>query len=147
MSRSLAFVEKTFDELTVRELHDLLRLRIDVFVVEQACPYPELDGRDPAASHLLVFDEGEGERELVAYARWYPKADRVVLGRIVVAADHRERGLGRQLVDEALSRIGDRTVEIWAQSRLEAYYRRMGFRTVGLPFDDWGVLHVEMEKD
>jgi ElaA protein len=140
----LDLVQKSFDELAPRELHDVLRLRVDTFVVEQACAYPELDGRDPESTHLLALEGGR----LVAYARWYPKAkgDAIVLGRIVVAPEARGRELGKALVEEALARIGDRPVEIWAQARLEPYYRRLGFRTTGQPFDDWGVLHVEMKR-
>lgn len=140
---ALRYVQKDFEELTPRELHDLLRLRTDVFVVEQACPYPEVDGRDPESAHLLAY---EGD-ELAAYARWYEDEERTVMGRIVVVPSARGRGVGRDLVEEALDRIGRRSVFIHAQSRLEAYYRDLGFRTVGDPYDDYGVLHVPMIRD
>ena len=142
MSGDVELLQKPFDELTLRELHDLLKLRVDTFVVEQACAYPEVDERDPESTHLLAK---RGDR-LVGYCRWYPKGESVVLGRIVVAPEERGHELGRRIVEEALARIGDRPVEIWAQARLEGYYRKLGFRTTGQPFDDWGVLHVEMRR-
>ena len=142
-SRAGRYVQKAFQELTPGELHDLLRLRTDVFVVEQACPYPEVDGRDPESVHLLRFDDGE----FTAYCRWYEEEERTVLGRIVVAGSFRGEGIGRELVEEALTRIGPGPVFISAQSRLEAYYRNLGFRTVGDPYDDFGVLHVPMIRD
>jgi ElaA protein len=131
-----------FEGLSARQLHDVLRLRCDVFVVEQECPYPEVDGRDLESLHLLATQEGR----LAAYCRWYEDADRVVLGRIVVSRAVRGQGWGRALTREALRRIGARTVRVHAQTRLDGFYRALGFTPVGLPYDDFGVPHVRMDR-
>jgi ElaA protein len=131
-----------FEGLSTRQLHDVLQLRGDVFVVEQECPYPEVDGRDPEALHLLGTHEGR----LAAYCRWFAEDERTVLGRIVVAREGRGRGWGRALTREALRRIGNRTVRVHAQTRLDSFYRSLGFEPVGAPYDDFGVPHVRMDR-
>lgn len=131
-----------FEGLSTRQLHDVLRLRSDVFVVEQECAYPEVDGRDPEAQHLLGTHDGR----LAAYCRWYEEGGRIVLGRIVVAAASRGRGWGRALTREALRRIGDRPVRVHAQTRLDGFYRALGFTPVGPSYDDFGVPHVRMDR-
>lgn len=132
-----------FVELTTGELHDLLRLRCDVFVVEQRCVYPEIDGRDPRAIHLLGLEGGR----LTAYARWLPEGEAVRLGRIVVAPESRGGGRGEELVVRALEEIGPRPVVIHAQAPLEKWYARLGFRTVSEPFDEDGIPHVVMRRE
>jgi len=142
----MRFLAKSFDELSSDELYDLLRLRAEVFVVEQECPYQDLDGLDREAVHLLGVEEGRVE----AYARWYPEGDHVRLGRIVTSPRVRGRGHGRELVTEALRRIaaeqpGD-PVLIHAQAYLEGFYRELGFETRGEPFDEDGIPHVGMVR-
>ena len=113
-----------------------------MFVVEQECPYPELDGHDPEAMHLL----GRLGSELIAYGRWYLEGDIAVLGRILTRIDHRRRGLARALVAAALDAIGEREVRICAQTYLEGFYRELGFETVSEPYDDHGIAHVDMVR-
>jgi ElaA protein len=136
------FSQKSFAELTTPELHEILALRVAVFVVEQACAYPELDGRDPESIHLLGIVDGR----LAAYARWYPTAGATILGRIVVEPELRGRGLGRRVTGEALRRIGPGEVRVSAQLYLEPFYRGLGFETVSSPYDDYGVAHVDMVR-
>ena len=131
---------KTFAELTPGELHDLLRLRTDVFVVEQNCAYPELDGKDPDSTHLLGYIDSE----LAAYARWYDDGPVVVLGRIVVRTDLRGRGEGRRLMEHVFEAVGKRPIRISAQKQLERYYAVLGFETASEPYDDFGIPHVDM---
>lgn len=133
-----------FEELDASTLYALLRLRIDVFVVEQSCPYPELDGRDvePAARHWWV-DEGGGP---VCYLRVLGEADGSTrIGRVVTRPDARGRGLAAHLIRRALD--GDdcpRPVHVAAQAHLAAWYTRLGFRAAGPVYDEDGIPHVPM---
>lgn len=137
-----AVESKPFAALSLRELHDLLKLRCDVFVVEQRCAYAELDGRDPEAVHA----QGRLDGELVACARWYTEGAAVRLGRVAVSPGHRGRGYGRRMVAAALEVLGEAPVQVHAQRYLEAFYTSFGFRVTGEPFDDHGVPHVPMQR-
>lgn len=139
---------RTFDALTARELHDALALRQRVFVVEQACVYQDVDGKDPSALHLLARD---GE-ELVAYARILPpgaRFDVAAIGRVVVAPERRGEGLARALMIEAIriarEHHGPR-VALSAQEHLEAFYASVGFVRVGDVYDEDGIPHVDMRR-
>ena len=143
----MTYVCRPFSELTVYQLHDLLRLRCDVFVVEQACVYPDIDGQDPHSRHLLGYAGGR----LELCCRWYEESQgedggSVVLGRIVTSSRCRGQGLGAQLMREALERIGPRRVMLSAQAHLEDFYHRFGFNARGEPYDDAGIPHVDMVR-
>ena len=140
-----------FNELTADDLYAVVRLRESVFIVEQNCPYPDADGRDPNAWHLLGWLQGSSERKLVAYARIFEPGVRYregSLGRIVTAPDVRGTGLGRALMAEALRRIESlapgQLIKIAAQRRLENFYLAFGFRTVSPPYEEDGIIHVDM---
>lgn len=131
-----------FDELGVRTFHDIVRLRLDAFVVEQRCPYPELDGRDllPTTRHLWIEEGGA----VVAYLRLYPGADGSTwIGRVVTAADQRRQGLGALLMRTALE-TAPRPVRISAQTRLAEWYAGQGFVRSGNDFVEDGILHTPM---
>ena len=136
-----------FSELGTKLLYDVLRLRVDVFVVEQNCPYPEVDGRDPDALHL-VGQQADGT--VAAYARIFPpQADGVPhIGRVVVAMQHRGIGLGQRVMQEAFQvlreRYGSRRSAIAAQTYLQHFYMDLGYVRTG---DDYlwdGIPHVDM---
>ena len=136
-----------FDELSPREIHDLYRARAAVFVVEQDCAFQDLDGADPQCRHLLGYD---GKR-LVAYCRLVPPGVKYAepsIGRIATTLDVRRTGLGRQLVREALAHAErlwpGRAIRIGAQQRLERFYEAFGFATASAPYDEDGIMHVEM---
>jgi ElaA protein len=141
-----------FGDLTIEDLYAVVRLREAVFIVEQNCPYPDADGRDPSAWHLLGWS-GDGERRLVAYARVFEPGVRYTegsIGRIVSAPEVRGTGLGKALVVEGLRRLeslapGER-IKIAAQRRLEEFYRRFGFTTVSEPYEEDGIMHVDMTR-
>jgi ElaA protein len=133
-----------FNELDAPTLYALLRLRVDVFVVEQACPYPELDGRDtePQTQHLWVQDAGT----VVAYLRVLedPAASRI--GRVCVALEARGQGVAERLMQEALVRTTGPVV-LDAQSHLANWYARLGFLVDGARFVEDGIPHVPMRLD
>ena len=138
-----------FEELTPRELHDLLRLRAEVFVVEQACAFQDVDGADPAAWHLL----GARGTDLVAYSRLIPagiKFAEASIGRVVTAPALRGTGFGRELMRESLARADKlwpgQPIRIGAQHRLERFYNEYGFVKASEPYDEDGILHIEMVK-
>jgi ElaA protein len=132
-----------FEALTAADLYELLRFRQSIFVVEQRCPYPDLDGLDQAAWHLLARADGA----LVGCLRLIPQPLRI--GRVAVAAPMRGRGLARGLMNEALSlcrrRYPGLPVALTAQTYLVPFYRSFGFEPTGEPFDDFGLTHIDME--
>jgi ElaA protein len=130
-----------FAELPPRRFHDIVRLRESVFVVEQDCPYHELDGRDVLSDTLHLWIE-EGD-EVVCYLRLYPGSDADWIGRVVTAADHRGRGLAAHLLRDALRRAG-RPVRLSAQTRLAGWYERFGFLSCGPDFEEDGIMHTPM---
>lgn len=136
-----------FDALTTAELYAVLQLRSEVFVVEQACVFQDMDGADQAAMHLL----GRLNGELVGYARCIPsgvKFSEASLGRIVTRDSVRGTGVGHQLVDEAVACLtrqwGAQSIRIGAQARLEQFYRQHGFICTGNSYLEDGIAHVEM---
>ncbi|AYY13405.1 GNAT family N-acetyltransferase [Actinobacteria bacterium YIM 96077] len=132
-------------QLDVPTLYALLALRVDVFVVEQQCPYSELDGRDlePGALHLW-FDHDDSP---VAYLRLLTDPDGTCrIGRVLVLPAARGTGLAGQLMDAALARVGQRRCVLHAQSHLVEFYRRYGFSPTGPEFLDDGIPHVPMAR-
>ncbi|WP_422738979.1 GNAT family N-acetyltransferase [Micromonospora sp. WMMD729] len=135
-----------FADLDARTLHDLLKLRIDVFVVEQNCPYPELDGRDvePGTRHVWLTD---GDAPL-AYLRILADPDGVArIGRVVVAPAARGGGHAGRLMAAALDLVGDRPSVLEAQSHLVAFYARHGFTVSGPEYVEDGIPHTPMRRD
>jgi ElaA protein len=139
----LAVHAAAFDELDPLTLYRLLQLRVAVFVVEQACPYPELDGRDlePATVHLWVERDGEPE----AYLRILQEADGTArIGRVVTARERRGVGLAAGLMRHALTLTEPAAVVLNAQSYLTGWYEDLGFEVDGPEFMDDGILHTPM---
>lgn len=133
-------------ELDARTLHDLLKLRVDVFVVEQNCPYPELDGRDvePGTRHVWLTD-GDAP---VAYLRILADPDGVArIGRVVVAPSARGGGHAGRLMTAALELIGEQPSVLEAQSHLVAFYGRHGFTASGPEYVEDGIPHTPMRRD
>ena len=137
-----------FDQLTTAQLYRLLRLRQQVFVIEQNCPYLDADGLDPQAWHLLGCDPQAG---LVAYLRVLPPGlvcSETAIGRVITDPAWRGRGLGQELFARGVSLAGrqfpGRPIRISAQQRLERFYCRAGFRAVGEPYLEDGIPHIAM---
>lgn len=136
-----------FDELSPREAHDIFQLRVDVFVMEQNCPFQDIDGADLDAWHLL----GRREGQLIAYARLIPagiKFTEPSIGRVITRQTVRGTGLGRELMKEALARSDalwpGQAVRIGAQHRLEKFYQSLGFATASGIYIEDGIPHIEM---
>jgi ElaA protein len=136
-------------DLEPRTLYDILRLRVEVFVVEQACPYSELDGRDleDGARHYWLGGSGQPEPVLgcVRLLR-EPGAD-FRIGRLCTARPARGRGLGRRLMEAALAEVGDDGCVLDSQEHLAGFYAGYGFRPTGPAYDWDGVAHVPMRRD
>ncbi len=135
------------EQLTARQLHDVLQLRSEVFVLEQQCIFQDIDGLDMQAMHLL----GQGDGELLAYARCLPAGARygeASIGRVVTRQHARGHGLGHLLIAQALRSVstlwGAQAIRIGAQAHLEKYYSAHGFVDVGKPYVEDGIDHLEM---
>jgi ElaA protein len=139
-------------ELTVPSLYALLKLRCEVFVVEQTCPYQDIDGDDLVGEnrHILGWKEGE----LVAYARILKSADDfdpVVIGRVIISARARGEKLGYQLMEKTLASCEkqwpDRALYLGAQAHLQSFYAHFGFAPVTEVYDEDGIPHVGMARE
>jgi ElaA protein len=138
-----------FDELDVATLYALLRLRVDVFVVEQHCAYPDLDGRDaePGARHLWLAGEMDGPSTPLACLRLLAEPDGSArIGRVAVSPPARGAGLARRLMEAALLEIGDRPCVLDAQVNLVGFYRSLGFQVTGPEYLEDGIPHVPMRR-
>jgi ElaA protein len=131
-------------EITATDLYALLALRVDVFVVEQECPYHELDGRDLLAStlHLWVDDE-RGPR---AGLRLLDDPQGRRIGRVVTRKDQRGLGLGRQIMEWAHEVTGSHVTVLDGQSHLRAFYEGLGYEVTGPEFIEDGIPHVPMRR-
>jgi ElaA protein len=135
-----------FTGLPAGLLYEVLRFRQAIFVVEQACAYPDLDGLDRRAHHLLLHADGA----LAGYLRLVPHPDehRVSIGRVAVGPSFRHRGFAGRLMTAALSRCArdwpGLAVGLSAQAHLTSFYESLGFGAIAPPYDDYGVPHIEM---
>lgn len=146
---ALEFKWNRMDSLSTMDLYEILKEREAVFVVEQQCAYQEVDGCDPQSWHLRVYADGA----LAAYARVVDpglKYEEPSIGRVLTLAAFRSLKIGRALVAEAIAFTEKthpgRGIRIGAQARLEGFYASLGFRSVGEPYDEDGILHVDMVK-
>ena len=145
----IAWAKSSFEALSPLDVHDILRLRQDVFIVEQNCVFHEIDGRDPLAAHVL----GRRDGRLVAYARIFPPgvvAQEASIGRIVTDPSVRGTGLGHELFRESL-RLTERiapgaAIRLAAQHHLEGFYGAYGFVGVGDKYIEDGIYHLDMVR-
>lgn len=138
---------KTFGELTTAELYEILRIRAEVFVVEQTCVYQDLDLKDKRAYHVFVEENGE----IIAYLRVLEKDvsyPEISIGRVLVKETYRGRGLARKLMQRAVSFIEEvlreNEIRISAQKYLLKFYESLGFTMVSEVYQEDGIEHVEM---
>ncbi|MEK6805117.1 MAG: GNAT family N-acetyltransferase [Pseudomonadota bacterium] len=137
-----------WQELSPDALHAFLKLRSDIFVVEQNCVFSDMDGRDPACEHLCGF-EGEA---LVAYLRLVPpglKSDIPALGRLVVVKEQRRKGHSRKAIELGLARCAERyprlPVRAQAQAHLAPFYQTLGFTPSSAQYMEDGIPHIDMQ--
>ena len=135
------------DRLDPAAMYGLLRLRIDVFVVEQACPWQDLDGRDldPSTTHFWFAPAGHHNRP-IGCLRLLREPACWRIGRVCVARSARGRGLGGALMRAALDEVGDQPCVLDAQSYLVGYYESFGFVVSGEEFVEDGIPHLPMRR-
>ena len=133
---------KSFEELGINELYEILRLRVDVFVVEQNCPYPDIDGVDNDAFHIFGKEDGE----IGAYARIYKENNEIHLGRVI--AKIRGQGHGNIILNQAIKaaydKYGNEKIHIEAQTYAKDFYAKAGFEQRSEAFMMDGIEHVKM---
>src|SRR5690606_5276676 len=140
---------KSFENLHVNQLYDLLQLRTEVFVLEQQCLYQDMDGLDRECHHLLIYESSDTAHQLVAYARLIPAGksfSECSIGRILTKTHG--LGLGKRLMQEALQWVnqlyGDADIRIGAQTYAIPFYEKFGFVSQGDTYDEDGIEHIEM---
>jgi ElaA protein len=147
---SLKWKIKEFESLSVNELYEILRLRSEIFVVEQNCVYLDLDGKDKKGLHLI----GEFEGKIVAYSRLFEPGisfDNASIGRVVVDAHYRNKKWGHELMREAIAGIknhfGQTKITIGAQLYLKNFYESLGFVQTSEMYLEDDIPHIEMKKE
>ena len=142
---SMELSVKSFYELSVDELYRILKLRVDVFVVEQNCPYEEIDDQDQEAIHLYLSDD----EKIEAYLRIIDEDDHAKIGRVI--AKKRRKGLGTTIMKEAI-RVCKEVLKkdkiiVEAQTYAREFYEKLGFRAISEPFDLDGIEHIKMIRE
>jgi len=137
---------KAFSALTVAEYHRIMTLRVAVFVVEQNCPYQEIDAIDLTANHFWM----EEDAKIIAYARIYQMGKNIHFGRVVVAPNARRQKRGTHFVQQVVDWIEEeypgQAIEISAQAHLQSFYEQFGFQTISERYLEDGIPHVDMRK-
>lgn len=135
---------KPFDKLTTQELFNIYKLRVDVFVVEQQCPYHEIDDIDLESYHIYLQNDTS---EILAYCRLYKMEDAYHIGRVI--ASERRKGYGTQIMKSAIEfaekTLHADTIIIEAQTYAKNFYEKLGFNQTSEPFDEDGIEHIQMK--
>ncbi len=145
---NIKYYIKKYNQLTTNEFHDIIALRINVFVVEQNCPYAELDGKDKKAIHIFGVDKYD---KIVAVARILPKGisyKELSIGRVATHLSVRHQKIGIELMQQCMAFIKcnypTEGVRISAQSHLEKFYTKFGFESTGKTYLEDNIPHTEM---
>ena len=153
LDKKLSWQFARFDDLAMRDWYAVSTARIDVFIMEQNCPFQDNDGADFFSWHLLGWHEVSGQRELAAYCRLVDPGVKFAepsIGRVITTRPFRRHGYGKQLMREALTRHDDLypglANRIGAQQRLEKFYGELGFTTSSDMYIEDGIPHVEMVR-
>lgn len=143
----MGWIVKTFQQLSTDELYKILKVRSEVFVVEQDCVYLDIDGHDQSAYHLYKEENGE----IIAYSRIFASGEfleEASIGRVIVIEKYRKIGLGKELLKEALTFLRDQlkesTVKIIAQNYLRKFYSSFGFEAISDVYIYDALPHVDM---
>ncbi|WP_374362785.1 GNAT family N-acetyltransferase [Pseudoduganella danionis] len=142
-----------FDDIPRLDWYQVLLQRQQVFILEQTCLYPDIDGCDPLCHHLMAWREIAGVRTLVAYLRCVPpgvKYAEMSLGRVLTTQAGRGSGIGHTLLAKAIPLAEalhpGHGFRIGAQAHLEKFYGSYGFRKVTEPYDEDGIMHIDMVR-
>jgi ElaA protein len=140
---------KAFQELTVNELYDLLKLRSEVFVVEQNCVFLDQDDKDQKCFHVLVYSDDL----LVAYSRLVPAGlsyPEIAIGRVITLLSARGKGLGKVAMELSIEYchklFGEGDIRLGAQTYAKGFYASLGFVADGAVYDEDGIEHIEMVR-
>ena len=140
---------KKFNELSIQELYSLLKLRSEIFVVEQDCVYQDLDGKDAKALHVI----GINNNEVVAYTRIFKPGDYfdiASIGRVAVHKDYRKYGYGKEIMQASINAVNEKfkeqQIKISAQTYLNKFYTELGFKAIGEGYLEDGIPHIQMVK-
>lgn len=138
-----------FGELDIQSLYEILQLRSAIFVVEQNCPYQDVDGKDRVAIHL----QGFCNNKLVAYSRLFKAGDCFLdasIGRVVVAAEYRRFGFGHELIDKSIQilkeKLGESRITISGQLYLKTFYESHGFVQTSDEYLEDNIPHIQMKR-
>lgn len=135
---------KHTNELTPKELIEILKQRVTVFVVEQNCPYQEVDNNDFDDLHVCLIED----HHLKAYTRIIDKGDHITFGRVLVVKEYRKDGLGRKIVqatiDEIRRRFPNKPIQIQAQAYLQDFYASFGFQAISEVYLEDNIPHLDM---
>lgn len=148
MNKEISFVLKNYEELSKQELYAILQLRAEVFVVEQECPYQDVDGKDDKALHVLGFKKNA----LVAYTRIFKANDyfdNASIGRVVVKKEQRSFKYGEALMHYSIavaSAHETEIIEISAQEYLKRFYNNLGFKQEGEGYLEDNIPHIRMKR-
>lgn len=138
---------KKFAELTTDELYEILKIRTEVFIVEQHCAYQDIDSKDKESYHLFLKEQ----ESITAYMRILPRGisyKELSFGRVLVKENHRKKGLAKEMVQKAITfiteHLNEKEIRISAQSYLQKFYETFGFRQVSDIYLEDGIKHMEM---
>lgn len=146
----MQIIVKTFNELSLEELYKILRLRAEVFVVEQDCVYQDIDNKDKNALHVIGFKNDE----VVGYTRCFKPGDyftEASIGRVVVQENERQYGYGYDIMNTSIKAIAEHfqteKIKISAQTYLNTFYSNLGFENTGEEYLEDGIPHIAMVKN
>lgn len=135
---------KPFDKLTTKELFHIYKLRVDVFVVEQQCPYHEIDDIDLISHHIYLQNDNS---LILAYCRLYKQENTFHIGRVIASPKH--KGYGTQImktaIEFAINKLHADSIIIEAQTYAKNFYEKIGFTQTSEPFEEDGIPHIQMK--
>ena len=151
----LTWLDCSFDELSARHVHSLLMLRQQIFIIEQTCIFPDIDGLDPLCRHIIAYD---GDDVLAAARIMAPgidsdhaeQGDRPAIGRVVNSERLRGQGIGREVMRRSIEACArdfpGKPIYLNAQLYLQAFYESLGFVQFGDEYEEDGIPHISMER-
>ncbi|AXO14734.1 GNAT family N-acetyltransferase [Thalassospira indica] len=152
---NLTWLDCDFDDLSARHVHSLLKLRQQIFIIEQTCIFPDIDGLDPRCRHIVAY---EGDDVLAAARIVAPgidpdhaeQGDRPAIGRVVTSDRLRGQGIGREVMRRAIEvcekQFAGKPIYLNGQLYLRGFYESLGFVQFGDEYDEDGIAHISMER-